>query len=206
MYIHNYHPPTYTHTRACAHTPPSPVGRNIAEGLSRLGASPAFVSAVGDDQFGRSLTQHLDACGCCTRGVKAVTSNRTAVYTAVMDGKGDLVASVADMEVMGCVDGETVSPYCATLPPIVVADANIPLCALEALCDACRDGRSRLWFEPTSLAKTSKIAGGRLLSGVTFMSPNRQEVRHLRDQFGDSGRMSTEDCAASVLERMLGER
>ena len=34
------------------------VGRNLADGLSRLGRRPLFLSAVGDDESGEDLIRH----------------------------------------------------------------------------------------------------------------------------------------------------
>lgn len=46
------------------------VGRNIAECLSRLGAAPLFLSAVGEDQNGRIICEHLTTSGLVNRKLK----------------------------------------------------------------------------------------------------------------------------------------
>ena len=81
---------------------PGGVGRNIAEGLARLGAEPLLLTAVGDDAFGEQLLAHaaeLSAAGTPfhSDGVRLVEGGRTATYTAVMDETNDLCAAVADM-------------------------------------------------------------------------------------------------------------
>ena len=65
------------------------VGRNLADGLTRLGHGPLFVSIVGDDDFGRDLLHHNPAmvrrvlcfvsvpCICIVSGLGQKSRHRT---------------------------------------------------------------------------------------------------------------------------------
>ena len=223
------------------------VGRNIAEGLARLGARPVLLSAVGagegDSATGAALLREAAACGVDVSHVVAVAGARTATYAALLDGEGGLVAAVADMDIMermyveeggkgeesAVIDGTAALP--PALPPallaclraaggvgssasggcrMVVADGNLPVPALRALCDAAREGQvaagagapagAMLFFEPTSVAKARKLVEAGGLSGCCFVSPNEDELAAMSEALGGAA----SDTTRQRMERVLG--
>ena len=54
----NLQPDGRTH-RAKITTVPGGVGRNMAEALWKLGQNPLFISAIGDDLFGREAVRNF---------------------------------------------------------------------------------------------------------------------------------------------------
>jgi pseudouridine-5'-phosphate glycosidase/pseudouridine kinase len=94
------------------------VGRNIAEAAyristSRFQAQPSetvLVSSVGDDPLGRLLLEEMQRIGVRTDGVMT-TRQRSAVCNMVLDGSGDLIGGVADMDIIQSIQPETVWRY-----------------------------------------------------------------------------------------------
>lgn len=102
------------------------VGRNVAHGIANLlqgfsrqhlrrGASAgehapmvSLVSAVGSDSAGRALVKACREAGISSQEIVEVAPaesgksdpSRTASYSAILDGRGDLMAGVADMQVL----------------------------------------------------------------------------------------------------------
>jgi pseudouridylate synthase / pseudouridine kinase len=91
------------------------VGRNIAEAAHRiltthaqgLSSATLLMSPVGDDTFGRLLVDETRQMGMRVDGLIR-TPHRTAVCNMTLDGVGNLVGGVADMDIMESWDGDMV--------------------------------------------------------------------------------------------------
>jgi ribokinase len=70
-------------------------GANQAVAAARMGASVAFVGAVGDDEDGRSALRELAREGVNTAGVATLAGVPTGVALIVVDGKGENQIAVA---------------------------------------------------------------------------------------------------------------
>jgi len=75
------------------------VGRNILENLARLGLKPRFITAIGSDQNGRNLINHLTNLGVESHTL-IVEGKITPTYIAILDADGELVISVNDMDAL----------------------------------------------------------------------------------------------------------
>jgi pseudouridine-5'-phosphate glycosidase/pseudouridine kinase len=157
------------------------VGRNIAEGLARLGCRASLLSCVGADALGELV---LGACAAARLDTSAVqrapAPHRTATYTALHHGPdGDLLGAVADMTVFEIMDARWVR---ARAPPLLdgaalaVADANVPMEGLLALGALCAARALPLLLEPVSVAKAAAAARAGVLSLCAFASPNEDEL------------------------------
>jgi pseudouridine-5'-phosphate glycosidase/pseudouridine kinase len=91
------------------------VGRNMAEAAHRVSVSKfrsrpsetVLVSSVGDDSLGRLLMEDMRTIGMRTNGV--ITSGRkSAVCNMILDGSGNLVGGVADMDIVSSIEPEMV--------------------------------------------------------------------------------------------------
>ena len=181
-------PPAHP-TMRLHHRPPATlsagVGRNIAESLTRLGCPPLLLSAVADDAFGDSLIAQAAALlphPLPTSALRRVVGGRTPTFTALEDGAGDLLAAVADMDLIGSVTPDYLLEHAAAIAsaPLCIADANIPPASLQCLAHLCATHRTPLWLEPVSLPKAAAacaaLAHGGLLGALEFMSPNEAEL------------------------------
>jgi len=70
---------------------PGPGGSpaNIAVGLSRLGARAAMLGAVGQDEFGHFLVEHLAAEGVDVSHLRRTDEGRTGLVFISLSGKGE---------------------------------------------------------------------------------------------------------------------
>ena len=93
------------------------VGRNIAEASHRilssysqsLCQSTLLVSPVGNDAFGRLLTEETSILGMRLDGLVSTSTHRTAVCNMVLDSAGNLIGGVADMDIAESLSEEEVS-------------------------------------------------------------------------------------------------
>ena len=94
------------------------VGRNVAEAAHRISTSKfrvqpsatILVSSVGDDSLGRLLLEETRMMGMRTDGI-VTTHQRSAVCNMVLDGSGNLVGGVADMDSVRSIQPDMVWRY-----------------------------------------------------------------------------------------------
>eukprot|EP00438_Fugacium_kawagutii_P009784 Skav218805 [mRNA] locus=scaffold1140:373392:373904:+ [translate_table: standard] len=103
------------------------VGRNMAEVSLRLGCTVHLLSAVGGDEPGRQLLSHCKQLGIGVKDVDVLESFRTATYTALLDGTGELVGAVADMAILDNIQPDRLRQRCSALEGIqlVLCEANL---------------------------------------------------------------------------------
>ena len=91
------------------------VGRNMAEAAHRVSISKfqsrpsetMLVSYVGDDSFGRLLLEEMRTIGMRTDGI-TTGGRKSAVCNMVLDGSGNLIGGMADMDIIHSIEPEMV--------------------------------------------------------------------------------------------------
>lgn len=173
---------------------PGGVGRNIAEGILRVSppgaAPPLLISAVGDDLAGRALVGAWTDLGGSSDAIRVVVGATTPVVAAVLDGDGEVAASVADtVTAERDIDPSWIASHARRIAnaAAVVLDGNCSPAALAAAAAAATENRAGgtdgirrtplVWFEPVSVAKSTRAGEAGILSRVDFVSPNVAELR-----------------------------
>lgn len=200
-------------------------GRNLSECMGRVWHTcspengPIFSSVVGDDDTGRAICQALLDIGVDTSHTRKLSGQRTAIYNAVLNMDGDLVAAIADMEILEHIDEAMVQGVLDKIdkPAMIIVDGNLPVSALSYICSRwrdCRDFEVPIWFEPTSVAKSLRVCSDQVLSCVQLVSPNLDELFSIASELGfedfvkpgiDDGSTSNEniqELASQVAEYM----
>ncbi len=144
------------------------VGRNIAANLALLGNAVTLVGAVGDDDNGDYLLASV--AGLDTHRVRRVA--RTGSYLAVIDGAGDLVIGVADMEATETIDD---------IGPVegfdwLVLDGNLLPATIAGALTAARETGVPVLLDPVGVAKATRLATVTDLTAVHTFTPNRDEL------------------------------
>mmetsp|Transcript_10648 Transcript_10648/g.23477 ORF Transcript_10648/g.23477 Transcript_10648/m.23477 type:complete len:413 (-) Transcript_10648:22-1260(-) len=136
------------------------VGRNMAETVARLGLPARLMSAVGADEAGEQVMASAGRVGMDVKYVDKLQEHRTATFTALLDGAGDLVGAVADMdifeEILPPFVERTVREGLLEGAALVVADANLPAATLDIVRRTSAERGIPAWFEPVSVAKGLK--------------------------------------------------
>lgn len=157
------------------------VGRNVASLLARGGVSTALLTAWADDAAGRALARDCaEACGIDASFalVGRGADDRTAVYNAVHDARGELLVGVADMDVLRRVSPDYLRRHRRLFERcrVVVADANLSDAAFAAVADLAQLLRKPLCFEPTSDHKCVQPLRTRRMHTLTMLKPNAGEL------------------------------
>lgn len=73
------------------------VARNISEALTKMGSSPTFITAVGDDESGKLLMSMMPEN--LKKRTHIVEGKNTAQCVIVLDSKGDCSHLLADLDI-----------------------------------------------------------------------------------------------------------
>jgi sugar/nucleoside kinase (ribokinase family) len=154
------------------------VGRNIAEVIARLGESPALISCVGMDGEAQQFFAYSKSVGIQTHLVQQSKVAATSTYMAVLDEKGDLCTTIADMKACDEITPVTIDNNASALASahLVVLDANVSPATIDRACEVCSKHNVPVWFEPTGVAKSVRILNAIRRQQVTFISPSENEL------------------------------
>ena len=169
---------------SCSYVPGG-VGRNMCETLgalalvssSRDGLSVHMHSQIGDD-FGRKMVEQLQReLKVDVKDVRTDFGTRTSTVVALLDardGDNELFACVADVADVQ-IPIRNVNSSSGTR--FVVCDANLSEEALRNVVNGKDPHHECVFFEPTSVAKSVKIAS--IVDMVDATSPNAKELREM---------------------------
>lgn len=151
------------------------VARNVAETAARLGLHVALLAAVGDDDDGGALRDHLERLGVDTALLHAVPGAATARYAAVLDPAGDLVIGVSAMAVASAITSDVIAAAPLEDAAWVFAECNLEPDALEAIVERRRRGDAfRLAVDAISVPKSARLP--RVLTGIDVLFANLDEA------------------------------
>lgn len=159
---------------------PGGVGRNIAENLARLGVDTALVTCVGADPHGELIRSATAAAG-VDMTMTTTVNTPTGVYLAILDSTGEMATAVGDMRASDSLGPERLIPHAAILAAarLLVADCNLPVASLSWLSRLASQAGIPLLVEPISVTKAQKILEIEPRRGVTYITPNRQQIEAL---------------------------
>lgn len=194
--LHTSNPATVSRT-------PGGVGRNIAEGIARLGGLVHLVAAVGSDAAGRELIALTEEAGVNTEQV-IYTADPTSTYLASLDPDGELVIGMADFAATDGLQVETVARWQDVIAQasVLVVDGNIPAAVVGWALAAAAASGVRVVVETVSVAKAARLAP--LLNRqqpVFAITPNLAELSALVGSSVPDDRASIVAAAALLHDR-----
>ncbi len=132
------------------------VARNIAHNLCLMGHEVKFVSVFGGETFGEMCWRECQAIGLDLTLSERCEGLRNGLYLCVNDLTGDMIAAVADTDIISRITPEFLETRMDDInhSALVVADTNISLQALQHLIDHCT---APLIVDTVSTAKAPRI-------------------------------------------------
>ena len=152
------------------------VARNVAETLARLEAQVSLVSALGDDEAGRAIAEHMTGLDVTMEQTLVVQDSPTAEYVALLDASGELHVGIAAMDVLDSLTPDVLETVWPTLRASdwVFVDCNLPTGTLQALLDTRSDAACRLAINTVSVPKASRLPED--LSAIHVLFTNADEA------------------------------
>ena len=151
------------------------VGRNIAENLALLKNNVVFVSAIGNDLFGKDMYQYCSAVGMDMKYCVQANQN-SSTYLAVMDEHSDMALAINDMRILEHLDDELIDKVFGELneDDILIIDTNLAEKTINYVLTNCP---CKVYMDPISTVKAQKIRP--LLNKIFMLKPNHLEAAEL---------------------------
>ena len=132
------------------------VARNIAHNLRLMGHEVKFVSAFGGETFGEMCWRECQAIGLDLTLSERCEGERNGLYLCVNDQTGDMIAAVADTDIIARISPEFLEARLNDIndSTAVVADTNISTETLLYLIDHCT---APLIVDTVSTAKAPRV-------------------------------------------------
>lgn len=152
------------------------VARNVAETLARLDISTSLISAVGDDEGGRGLTDALRSLGVDVGATVVSPTHNTAEYVALLQPDKSLAFGIADMGIFETLSIEKLERDLPLLISAdwVFADCNLPQATLRALIAGAKAAGFKLAIDAVSVPKVTRLPDD--LAGVETLFVNLDEA------------------------------
>lgn len=155
------------------------VARNVAENLTRLGIHTKLLSFVGQDREGQSMIEASKQLGIDMSLTTIIPDERTGTYTALLDPNGEMIVSLADMDIyekitVGMIEARWQQ---ITTSKAIFVDTNISEEALHFIIEKSTSNDAFLFVDPVSSAKASKLPSD--LTSVHTILPNKEEAEIL---------------------------
>jgi pseudouridine kinase len=174
--------------------------RNVAENLARLGVPVSLSTVVGGDEDGREVLAATEAAGVDVSRCVVLEAQRTATYTAIFDGGGELVIGLADMAIFEEL-GERIAPAAlegAGADTLLFLDANLPERTLAALLTGRRGPAA---VSPVSVQKSQRVRDQLDLVDLLFL--NVYEAAALLAVIPEAGALGAALVASPVPRGVL---
>ena len=132
------------------------VARNIAHNLRLMGHEVKFVSAFGGESFGEMCWRECQTIGLDLTLSERCQGQRNGLYLCVNDQTGDMIAAVADTDIVSCITPDFLEQRITAInaSALVIADTNIATESLQYLIDHCT---VPLMVDTVSTAKAPRV-------------------------------------------------
>ena len=112
------------------------VGRNIAEGLSILGANVSLLTAVGDDSFGSVVQDNAREQGISLLA-EPFENGKTGVYVCINDNDGSFYIGINDMDIISRITPQIIEEHINALyfADYVILDSNLSADTIQAIAN-----------------------------------------------------------------------
>lgn len=153
------------------------VGRNIADNINRLNMDTRLITAVGDDKEGMMIKDDARNLGIDMELSTTLTEQRTSTYMYILDGNGEMVVAVSDMDIVSTLTPDYFKKLLTKIDhsPYTVIDANLPQATIEYLANHLQS--TKLVLDPVSITKAKKVE--RVLNRFYSIKVNRFEAEAL---------------------------
>ena len=158
------------------------VARNIADNLTRLGVETVLLSAIGAGASGQQILANAEEVGINIENCIVTDQYRTSAYLALLDESGNLVMSVDDMEIMGCITPAVIENQRDLIKDaaVVVIDSNLSQPTIDALFKVCKRYHRCVCADPTSVVLSARLKPN--LQNIYMITPNIAEAETLTGQ------------------------
>ncbi|WP_174614605.1 ribokinase [Virgibacillus ihumii] len=157
-------------------TNPGGKGANQAVAAARMGASVNFIGAVGDDTFGKTVTDNLKREGVHTEGITTVPDTPTGIANIILSERDNriIVVSGANNQVTPQLVEE--KRKLIEQSDIVLLQLEIPISTIEFTVRIAGEAGVPVMLNPAPFQQLKKS----VLCNVSYLTPNELEDDELQ--------------------------
>lgn len=157
------------------------VARNVAENLIHWTTDIGLHTVVGEDEDGVLLLSNLKQKGVEISHSIILKGARTANYYAILDSRGELYLSLADMAIYDQLPLQRFMHGFNVWDSgsILFMDTNLPTEIITTVMQLAGEKNLLLCIDPVSVSKSAKLP--KQLHGVYLLKPNPLEAATLTD-------------------------
>ena len=151
---------------------------NACENAARLGIPVTFITATGDDYFGRMIRQACDSAGIDTSRFVVLPGRSSSTYMSVHDKNGEMDIAVSDMTVLQSLTTDHLRPADSLLrkAAAIVFDTGLPQNVIDFIRETYGPV-TPVFADPVSTTYAEKLLGD--LAGIHTLKPNLLEAEVL---------------------------
>ena len=152
------------------------VGRNIAHNMSLLGLKVKMITALGEDDNARRITESCNELGIDISSSLHTSEDSTSTYLFISERDGDMSVAVSDMNIYRHLTPGFIESRMNIInsSELVIVDTNIPEDTIGYLVDNCE---APIYVDPVSCTKAQKLLP--YLEKIHTIAPNRLEAEVL---------------------------
>lgn len=153
------------------------VGRNIAENLARLGITTKFITAIGDDMYGKKILAECVQCGIDTGDALILKDSSTSIYMSIMDVDGDMKLALSEGAAIEKITVDYIKSkhHVLSNSRIIVLETGLSPGVIEYIVTTYKD--IPIFLDPVSVKKSSRIKN--VLGFFHTLKLNRNEAENL---------------------------
>lgn len=154
------------------------VTRNILVNLSKLNIDTKFITAVGDDYFGKQIIDDCKYYGIDTSNIITVKDKSSGVFMQVQDDNNDMYLALCDMSALESITPEYINSNKRTIlnAKLVLIDSSLRMDTIEEIINICKD-KVPIYIDPISDNYALKIKT--IIHKFDCVKPNKTELENM---------------------------
>lgn len=172
------------------------VARNMAHNLCLLGHKVHFISVFGGDIFGGLMRDYCKNVGLDLSLSDQVKDERTGLYLCINNHGGDMIAAVADTEIIQHITPQFIEKRLGELnqSAAIVCDTNLQTEALQYLLDSA--------LAPVFVDAVSSTKAQRIIDALHNSKNGKLNTLklNLKEALVVTGTQSAEEAAAQLID------
>lgn len=155
------------------------VARNIAENLARMDVSVKLITALGEDMYGRKITEECKQCGIDISDSLVLKDSNTSMYMSIMDEDGDMKLALCDAEIVEKISIGFLKDkhHILSNSKIIVLDTGLTREIIEYVVTTYKN--IPVFLDPVSIKRSIKVKS--MLSYFDTIKLNKHEAEYLSD-------------------------
>ncbi len=153
------------------------VMRNAAENLARLHERVFFVTALGNDAYGREIKEQLESLGATVLTPEISPDLPTPSYLAIIDSDSDMDVAVCDAQLIESLAPSDIDAFDEYIrnEDLIALDCNLSEETIAYISEKYKD--KKIAVEAVSANKVVRLRGH--LEGIYLLKCNVLEARYL---------------------------